>query len=106
MRAVWALLQERKVIITIPTVVLVECWSNPTEAIRELVAVCAIEELTQHLAEVAARARASCGGRGSVVDAVVMASAASRGDDVYTGDFEDMERLRDSYFRGVRLLSA
>ena len=36
-------------------------------------------------------------------DAVVMASAASRGDRVLTSDFDDLERLR-SYFPGVRLL--
>ena len=39
----------------------------------------------------------------TVVDAVVMASAASRGDRVLTSDFDDLDRLR-SYFPEVRLL--
>jgi hypothetical protein len=39
----------------------------------------------------------------TVVDAVVMASAASRGDRVLTSDFDDLDRLR-SYFPTVRLL--
>ena len=37
--------------------------------------------------------------------AFVMASAALRGDVVYSGDLEDLERLC-SFFPGVRLLSA
>ncbi len=39
-----------------------------------------------------------------IVDAIVMASAASRGDVVYTGDVQDLERLR-SFFPEVRVLS-
>jgi len=39
-----------------------------------------------------------------VVDAIVMASAASRGDVVYTSDFEDLTRLR-AHFRSVRVLA-
>ena len=40
----------------------------------------------------------------TTVDAIVMASAASRGDVVYTSDFEDLERLH-AFFPGVRVLS-
>ncbi len=36
---------------------------------------------------------------------VVMASAASRGDIVYTGDYDDLARLRDAYYRSIKLLS-
>jgi hypothetical protein len=39
-----------------------------------------------------------------LVDAIVMASAASRGDVVYTIDVDDLERLR-TFFPGVRVLS-
>jgi predicted nuclease of predicted toxin-antitoxin system len=38
------------------------------------------------------------------VDAIVMASAASRGDVVYTSDVDDLERLR-AYFPAVRVLA-
>ena len=40
----------------------------------------------------------------TVADALVMASAAQRGDIVYTSDFGDLDRLR-SYFPTVRLLA-
>ena len=42
--------------------------------------------------------------RATAIDAFVMASAALRGDVVYTGDIEDLERLR-TFFPGVRVLS-
>jgi hypothetical protein len=38
------------------------------------------------------------------MDALVMASAARRGDVVYTSDFADLDRLR-SFFPSVRVLS-
>jgi hypothetical protein len=41
----------------------------------------------------------------SAIDAVVMASAALRGDVVYTSDIVDLERLR-RHFPSVRVLSA
>lgn len=105
MRAVWSRLQDRRILVTVPTVVLAECWQNPTSADRDIVALCEVEELSVQLAEVAARARSACGSSVSVVDAVVMASAASRGDDVYTADYVDLAKLRDAYFPGLRLHS-
>ncbi len=39
----------------------------------------------------------------TIVDAIVMASAAARGDIVYTSDVEDLERLR-RHCPGVRVL--
>jgi hypothetical protein len=39
----------------------------------------------------------------TVIDAIVMSSAASRGDVVYTSDFDDLERLR-AFFPGVRVI--
>jgi hypothetical protein len=40
----------------------------------------------------------------TVVDAIVMASAAQREDVVYTSDNKDLSRLRDQHFRGVRIM--
>jgi hypothetical protein len=42
------------------------------------------------------------------IDAIVMASAASRGDTVYTSDLDDLARLRDRVpeFAGVQVLPA
>ncbi|MEP7120432.1 MAG: PIN domain-containing protein [Byssovorax sp.] len=106
MRAVWTSLQQRGELITVPTVVLVECWGSPTNAVAELLALCEVEDLTEQIACEAAKARAMVGGNVSAVDAVVMASAASRGDIVYTGDYDDLARLRDNYFRSVKILSS
>jgi len=61
-----------------------------------------IEPLTEALAKRAGEAIAAVSGA-TLIDAVVMASAASRGDIVYSSDVEDLERLR-KYFPGVRVL--
>jgi hypothetical protein len=61
-----------------------------------------IEALTETLAKRAGEALAAIRGA-TVVDAIVMASAASRGDIVYSSDVEDLENLR-RYFPGVRVL--
>jgi hypothetical protein len=37
----------------------------------------------------------------TVVDAIVMASAASRGDDFYTSDCDDLVRLCESFWGSV-----
>ena len=61
-----------------------------------------VEPLTEGLAKRAGEALASVRGA-TLVDAIVMASAATRGDVVFTSDVEDLERLR-RYFPGVRVL--
>jgi hypothetical protein len=64
-----------------------------------------IEPLTAELAEIAGRALAALRlPSAHFVDAAVMATAALRGDIVYTSDFEDLQRLA-SHFRSVRVLS-
>jgi predicted nucleic acid-binding protein len=94
---------ERQVPITVPTVVIGEWWRGRTdlrEAIRMSVR---IEPLTDAVARLAGEALAKVK-RATTIDAFVMASAALRGDVVYTGDVDDLERLR-SFFPGVRVLS-
>ena len=90
--------------LTVPTAVIVEAWrGGPRSArIASLLEACVIEPLFPELARVAGEAIAAVKGA-TVVDAVVMASAASRGDRVLTSDFEDLDRL-GSYFPAVRLL--
>jgi hypothetical protein len=51
-----------------------------------------VEPLTSELAEAAGLLRAKTGGTNSV-DAVVVTSAAKRGDIVATGDFADLREL-------------
>jgi hypothetical protein len=72
----------------------------PSLRIAALLDACIIEPLLPQLARVAGEAIAAVKGA-TVVDAVVMASAASRGDRVLTSDFDDLDRLR-SYFTGLR----
>ena len=59
------------------------------------------EVLPESLAQLAGEALAQVQDS-TVVDAIVMASAASRGDVVYTGDSEDLARLC-ACFPGVRV---
>ena len=63
-----------------------------------------VEPLSHELATIAGAALAECGDGPSVVDAVVVASAARRGDLVYTSDIDDLTRVRDAAFPGVRIL--
>lgn len=62
-----------------------------------------VEPLTNECAKVAGEAIAKVTGA-TAIDAIVMASAARRGDAVFTSDVGDLERLR-SYFPSVRVLS-
>jgi len=61
-----------------------------------------IEIVDAELGKVAGEALATIQGA-TAIDAIVMASAARRGDVVYTSDVDDLERLRE-YFPGVRVL--
>jgi hypothetical protein len=61
------------------------------------------EPLSPALAKVAGEALAAIKGA-TPIDAIVMASAAQRGDVVYTADVSDLARLA-GYFRAVRVLA-
>ena len=88
--------------ITVPADVVAEWWRGRTD-LREAILACVdVEPLTDLLAKRAGEALAAVKGA-TLVDAVVMASAASRGDVVYTADVEDLELLR-RHFPGVRVL--
>lgn len=94
---------ERQVPITVPAVVIGEWWRGRTD-LRETIRMSVrIEPLTDAIARLAGEALAKVK-RATTIDAFVMASAALRGDVVYTGDVDDLERLR-IFFPGVRVLS-
>jgi hypothetical protein len=79
-------------------------WGRGRTDVRE--AICEavrIEPLTPAIARLAGEGLAAVK-RATTVDAFVMASAALRGDVVYTVDVDDLEKLR-SFFPGVRVLS-
>jgi predicted nucleic acid-binding protein len=90
--------------LTIPTVVVAEAWRGGARSARiaSLLCACVVEPLFEPLARTAGEAQAAIT-RASAVDAVVVASAATRGDRILTSDHDDLDRLR-SHFRTVRLV--
>lgn len=90
--------------LVVPTVVLGEWWRGRSDLRDEIVEAVVIERLDAELAKRAGEALAVVRGA-TFVDAVVMASAASRGDVVYTSDPDDLIRLH-AHFRGVRRVLA
>lgn len=89
-------------IVTVPAVVLSEWWRGRSDVRDRILRGVRVEPVDAELGKISGEAM--CAVRGStVVDSLVMASAARRGDVVYTSDFDDMERLR-SYFPMVRVL--
>lgn len=92
----------RKQLITVPAAVVTQWWRGRS-AVRDLIlAGVDVEPLTVTLARIAGEAIARVQGA-SAIDAIVMASAAQRGDVVYTSDLDDLSRLR-RHFPAVRVL--
>jgi len=88
---------------TVPAIVIAEWWRGQRGTLtRDLLLSVDIEPLHETTARRAGEALAALGGS-NAVDAVVMASAASRGDVVYTSDVSDLERLA-ARFPAVRVL--
>jgi predicted nucleic acid-binding protein len=101
--AVHERLFERAVRVTVPWVVVAEFWRGRTERRDAILRSVDVEAPSIDLAKRAGEALAA-GVGSTIVDAVVMASAAARGDVVYTSDFEDLAALQRR-FPGVRLLT-
>lgn len=81
-----------------------EWWRGQRGPVARLLDAFTVEATTRSIAAVAGEALAELGlGNKHTIDAVVMASAAIRGDVVYTSDFDDLFRLA-AYFRSVRVL--
>ena len=89
--------------ITIPAVVISEWWRSRTKERELILRSLRIEAVDVPLAKLAGEAIAAIPGA-SAVDALVMASAARRGDTVYTSDVGDLNQLR-AFFPAVRVLS-
>jgi predicted nucleic acid-binding protein len=97
--------------VTVPSAVLVEWWRSPILLFegadgdrarnqQRILAGMIVEPLSEHIAKVAGRAAGEV--NASAVDAIVMASAALRGDGVFTSDIGDLQRLQN-VFPSVRL---
>lgn len=94
---------EEKIRITVPSVVVTEWWRGRTDARERIALAVRVEPLSEKLARIAGEALAAVKGA-TTIDAIVMASAAQRGDVIYTSDVGDLEKLR-SYFPAVRVLA-
>jgi hypothetical protein len=88
--------------ITVPADVVGEWWRGHTEFRHAILQCVDVEPLTLAMAKLAGEALAEVSGA-TLVDAIVMASAASRGDIVYSSDIADLERFRH-VFPGVEIL--
>ena len=89
--------------VTVPVAVVAEWWRGRTNVREAILGALLIEPMTLSLARAAGEALAAVP-RSTTVDAIVMASAARRGDTVLTSDVEDLMRLQGR-FRSVRILS-
>lgn len=101
--AVHEWLLEEGIPVRVPWVVVVEFWRGRTDRRDAILASVDIEVPTIRLAMSAGEALAAVK-RATIVDAIVMASAALRGDVVYTSDMDDLTLLQ-RYFPAVRLLA-
>ncbi len=95
---------QRGLRITIPVVVLAEWWRAPSAFSETLLRACDVEPMDAKLARIAGEAIAAIHSAGTI-DAVVMASAARRGDIVYSSDTDDLKALQ-RFFLSVRVLAA
>ena len=89
--------------VTVPVAVVVEWWRGRTDVRERILGGVRVEPLHTALAQAAGEALATVKSA-TPIDAVVMASAALRGDVVYTSDVGDLEQLR-RHFPGVRVLA-
>ena len=89
--------------ITVPAAVITEWWRGRTDARESILGGLVVEPLSERVARVAGEAMSAVAGA-TPIDAMVMASAALRGDVVYTSDLDDLERLR-RHFPTVRVFS-
>lgn len=89
--------------VTVPTAVVTEWWRSRTDLRENILESVVVEPLSLGVAKTASEALAAVKGA-TAVDAIVMASAALRGDVVLTSDVHDLEKLR-SFFPAVRLLA-
>jgi predicted nucleic acid-binding protein len=101
MRGVLLVAEREGLDVTVPAPVLIEWWRNGARQ-RAVLESVTVEQTTERLAKLAGETIANVPGA-TPIDALVMASAAQRGDVVYTSDFDDLDRIR-RHFPGVRVL--
>ena len=92
--------------VTVLAAVIGEWWRGRTDVRDDILASVHVEPLTEDIAKLAGLACAKLKDveAAMTIDAYVMASAALRGDVVFTSDVDDLTRLQ-SFFPSVRVLS-
>jgi predicted nucleic acid-binding protein len=88
--------------ITVPSPVVSEWWRGQRGPAARILDAVVIEPLSAPLAKVVGETLGIVRGA-TLVDAVVVASAARRGDLVLTSDVDDLTRIRDAAFPSVRI---
>jgi len=89
-------------VLAVPIPVVAEWWRGRTDVRERILDAVNVEPISLQVARSAGEAMAKVP-RATAVDAMVMAFAAARGDVVFTGDTDDLERLR-AFFPGVWVL--
>jgi predicted nucleic acid-binding protein len=97
--------QARGADVTVPTVMVAEVWRGGPRSARlsMLLGACIVEPISDPLARRAGEAIAAVSGA-TTLDAIVMASAATRRDSVLTSDPDDLLRLA-AHFPSVRVIA-
>lgn len=92
--------------VTVPAAVIGEWWRGRTDVREDILASVRVEPLVEEVAKLAglACARSKDVEAKLTIDAYVMASAALRGDVVFTSDVDDLQRLQ-AFFPTVRVFS-
>ena len=96
------LARRRLAVLSVPVPVVTEWWRGRNDVRERILDAVNVEPLTLAVAKSAGEALAKVP-RSTAIDAIVMAFAAARGDAVFTGDTDDLERLR-AFFPSVRVL--
>lgn len=116
--AVWSVALQRERPITVPAVVVAEWWRGQHGPVRGLLDATIVEPMDESMAKLVGSSlraieaalksiRKSKGKKApapSLVDVAVVASAATRGDIVYTTDPSDLFFVRDTIAPSVRVL--
>jgi predicted nucleic acid-binding protein len=89
--------------VTAPSPVVTEWWRGRSDMRERVLSFLRVDPVDAELARTAGEALAVVAGA-TAIDAIVMASAARRGDLVYTSDVADLARLQ-RFFPAVRVLS-
>jgi predicted nucleic acid-binding protein len=103
MAQIFARAVERRMRMTVPAIVFAEWWRGAGPLASRIRESMIIEPVDESLAAIAGEAMAVVKGA-TINDAIVMASAATRGDGVYTSDYDDLTAL-GRRFPSVRVLA-